>query len=329
MASPTKNLFTDDRKQTTMAYKNTHWKLVSVALITIALSHVNYGYDYFRSKPLPLAKATDSQEEFSFPEGGFSILFPKKPTASFSTTKVDDTIVKVHTYTVRERNTYEISYFDLPHNSDDPKITAYLLVGLRNYILSKLKGTLITEASIWLDNNEGRILEISIPKRGIAKAMIIVTHTRLYRVTVVPERSAENASNDAASSDASRFLKSVKLLAIDTSGEGEVEAYLRKNPELAKGAFAVDSGGTFLNARALDLPIPDYPEPARMARVKGTVIVKIVIDEQGNVIAAQAIAGPPSLQSSAVKAARRARFTPTANHGTPVKVLGQVMYNFL
>lgn len=44
-----------------MAYKNTHWKLVSVALITLALSHVNYGYDYFRSKPFPLAKATDSQ----------------------------------------------------------------------------------------------------------------------------------------------------------------------------------------------------------------------------------------------------------------------------
>jgi hypothetical protein len=90
---------------------------------------VNYGYDYFRSKRFPLAKATDSQEEFSSPESGFSILFPKKPTASFSTTKVDDTIVKVHTYTVRERNTYEISYFDLPHNSDDPKIAAYLLVG--------------------------------------------------------------------------------------------------------------------------------------------------------------------------------------------------------
>ena len=125
-----------------------------------------------------------------------------------------------------------------------------------------------------------------------------------------------------------RFLKSFKLSPIDRSAEGEVDRYLRNNPELSEREFATDTIPS-VEGRALKLPIPEYPAQAKMSRASGTVVVKVIIDEIGNVIAAQAIGGHPALQSSAEKAARQARFTPTLEQGRPIKVLGKVTYNFV
>ena len=270
----------------------------------------------------------DDWKEFSSSEGGFSVFFPQKPTESFGTVNVGKMIVKTHTYFVRDSNTYAVSYFDVPHTSNDPKVRADLLIGLRNFVLAELKGTLVSESPLWLDKNEARLLEVSIPKRGIARAIIIVADTRLYRVTVVPEKPLKNDSDQLPTSVSDRYLKSFKLSPIDRSAEGEVDAYLRNNPELAERTFAADSIPS-VDGRALKLPIPEYPAQVRMARISGTVIVKVIIDEIGNVIAAQAIGGYPGLQASAVKAARQARFTPTLDQGQPIKVLGKVTYNFV
>jgi len=87
------------------------------------------------------------------------------------------------------------------------------------------------------------------------------------------------------------------------------------------------SGGV-LNGQATDLPKPEYPEIARHARASGIVSVEIVIDETGKVISARAVSGSPFLREAAVKAAKRARFTPSKLSGQPVKVSGTVNYNF-
>ena len=57
--------------------------------------------------------------------------------------------------------------------------------------------------------------------------------------------------------------------------------------------------------------------------------MKVIVDEEGKVIAAQAVSGHPLLQAAAVKAAREARFTPTLLDGKPVKVQGVITYNFV
>ena len=88
------------------------------------------------------------------------------------------------------------------------------------------------------------------------------------------------------------------------------------------------SGGV-LNGKALSLPAPDYPFEARSSGAQGTVTVQVTIDEAGNVIAANAVAGHPMLQSAAVNAARLARFSPTMLLGEPVKVTGVITYNFV
>jgi TonB family protein len=86
--------------------------------------------------------------------------------------------------------------------------------------------------------------------------------------------------------------------------------------------------GGVLNNKAVSLPLPPYPPIARAAHASGSVKVQVTIDEEGNVISAQAIAGHPLLQSAAVAAARNAKFSPTKLSGQPIKVQGVLVYNF-
>jgi len=86
--------------------------------------------------------------------------------------------------------------------------------------------------------------------------------------------------------------------------------------------------GGVLNGRAVELPRPPYPPIAKAAHASGTVQVQVLIDEEGSVISAHAVAGHPLLQAVCVEAARKARFTPTSLDGEPVKVTGVITYNF-
>jgi periplasmic protein TonB len=88
------------------------------------------------------------------------------------------------------------------------------------------------------------------------------------------------------------------------------------------------SGGV-LNGKAISLPKPAYPPIARAAHAAGTVVVQVLIDENGNVVSARAVSGHPLLQAVAVGAARQARFSPTKLSGQPVKVTGVIQYNFV
>lgn len=88
------------------------------------------------------------------------------------------------------------------------------------------------------------------------------------------------------------------------------------------------SGGV-LNGKAISLPKPGYPPIARAAHASGTVVVQVLIDENGNVVSAHAVSGHPLLQAAAVGAAKQARFSPTKLSGQPVKVTGVIQYNFV
>lgn len=95
----------------------------------------------------------------------------------------------------------------------------------------------------------------------------------------------------------------------------------------ANPALKAINGGV-LNGKAISLPLPVYPPIALAAKASGSVTVQITIDEDGNVISAQADSGHPLLRAAAVTAAREAKFSPTRLSGQPVKVQGVVIYNF-
>jgi len=110
---------------------------------------------------------------------------------------------------------------------------------------------------------------------------------------------------------------------------------LRKlNEPVVRGCFdpcsdADQSQSQVKLAPAIDLVMPEFPAIARAAHATGRVVVAVVIDERGKVIAAHAASGHPLLQSAAVNAARDSTFTPTTVGGAPVKVLATITYNFV
>ncbi|MDQ3801551.1 MAG: energy transducer TonB [Acidobacteriota bacterium] len=79
-----------------------------------------------------------------------------------------------------------------------------------------------------------------------------------------------------------------------------------------------------VNEKATFLPQPAFPKSCRCA---GQVSVKVVIDERGGVIRAQAVSGHPLLRVSAEDAARRAKFPPINDVGK-IRVKGILIYNF-
>jgi len=71
-----------------------------------------------------------------------------------------------------------------------------------------------------------------------------------------------------------------------------------------------------------------YPEHAKRNRISGYVVLRILVDETGKIVRANAICGPPQLRKSVEEAALRARFTPAILNGQPVKLSGALFYRF-
>ena len=84
-----------------------------------------------------------------------------------------------------------------------------------------------------------------------------------------------------------------------------------------------------VNGKAVSLPKPEYPVAARAERASGAVSIKVVVDENGGVFTAEPVSGHPLLRSAAVRAACRAKFTPTFLDGKVVRVAGIITYNFV
>jgi TonB family protein len=130
----------------------------------------------------------------------------------------------------------------------------------------------------------------------------------------------------------SQFLNLVYLrVADDQTGNSvweTIRTTLKFTPPAPLPAGHPGDGGV-LNGKAIRLPSPSYPAGARNAGASGVVVVQVLIDERGRVIAACAVAGHPLLRDSAVAAARGALFTPTKLSGKPVRVTGVVTYNFV
>jgi protein TonB len=74
---------------------------------------------------------------------------------------------------------------------------------------------------------------------------------------------------------------------------------------------------------------PEYPEMARLSQMQGTVVVKILVGPDGNVMDAQVLKGiHPMLDREALKAARKTRWKPGKQRNIPVKAWMALPYNF-
>jgi TonB family protein len=83
-----------------------------------------------------------------------------------------------------------------------------------------------------------------------------------------------------------------------------------------------------LNGKAIKLPKPPYPPIAKATKAQGTVVIQVLVDENGDVILAHAVSGDPLLQAAALAAARQAKFPPRIVSGKSIKVSGVITYEF-
>jgi TonB family protein len=120
------------------------------------------------------------------------------------------------------------------------------------------------------------------------------------------------------------FTPTKATLKVTEIGESEVPS---TSPTTSSSVAKPIEGGV-LNSKALSLPKPVTPEEGKRLKATGRVTVRVVVDENGKVISAQATDGPESLRAAAEAAARQATFAPVVKDGVTVKVAGVLTYDF-
>ena len=74
---------------------------------------------------------------------------------------------------------------------------------------------------------------------------------------------------------------------------------------------------------------PDYPLPARSARIQGEVVLAAIIGKDGSIQNLHVLKGHPMLVKAALDAVQQWRYRPYVLNGDPVEVETQVTVNFV
>lgn len=292
--------------------------------------------------PQAVELAEGAWQEFSSAEGGFTVSLPGTPV--FVNRMAESPAGRIpHPRYVLETAAavYAASYVDLPAGPRDTAEGLRLLeAGRDNLLASGADSKLLAEKEVVLDGHAGR--EWLYQSNGyVFRARAYLIAGRIYQTMVLarPEVAFKSGRPSADPRDrtefyemlSSRFLDSYRLTAA-RGVRGEVDRYMAREKVYDKAGRDSAGGASdagVLGGKALSLPRVPYPRAAIPERAAGRVTVKVVVDEAGKVVAAQAVSGHPLLQPAAVKAAREARFAPALLGGKPVKVVGTISFDFV
>jgi len=73
---------------------------------------------------------------------------------------------------------------------------------------------------------------------------------------------------------------------------------------------------------------PQYPQDAKDQHIQGVVVLKAVINKEGNVSNLELVSGHPMLAPGAIEAVKQWKYRPYLLNGEPVEVESQVQVNF-
>jgi TonB family protein len=294
----------------------------------------------------PDAPGQQSWREFIPLGGGFSILFPGTPESTKHAERGGDStqFTGSISYTLETLATYSVTYGDYPTPLDDPATSRSLLDQFSKGVAERLNAVLISRSDFTLDNRPGCSTAWRLPNGKMLRGKAVIDGQRFFTIMVSTPDERGATAGDARSYEESahKFLDSFKLLPIARhvpvlpSPQGEVDRYLAEHAGEVIGPQQGDIGdqaaenksGRFTPGKVISRPEPAYPPIARAARAQGPVVVRVVADEEGKVVAAQAVSGHPLLQQAALQAARKLRFKPPLVDGKPVKFSGTITYTF-
>ena len=318
-----------------------------LAILLLSITGVVFGQN-----PVVESKI-ENWKTFSSVEGRFSVNFPGTPAVSTEKIRVPGAEFVLNKHMLETRATYGVIYADYPTKFETEEARKQLLVNAAKGAAAEIDSELLENTETTVQGNPARELKEKLKNGAIMKVkMILVDEQRLYQVAVTLPAPDKMSTDEAATFDvaAHQFLSSFKLTSTEQT-LGEVDQWRRNHPgeplygvclvgecdkseKPEEGSTPVHKSTTVIAdgspMRALTLPRPAYPALARAAKVSGTVKVQVVIDENGKVIAAQAIDGHPLLYAASVAAARGATFTTPKNiNGQPIKLIGVIDYNFV
>jgi TonB family protein len=117
------------------------------------------------------------------------------------------------------------------------------------------------------------------------------------------------------------FTPTRATLKVTEIGENET-------PGGANTGVAKPVEGGALDTKATSKPKAELTGEAKRLKLSGRIIVKVMVDENGKVVSAQAQNGPAALREAAEAAARQATFAPVTQDGITVRVVGTLTYDF-
>lgn len=291
---------------------------------------------FFVGSHLATASAQETKWVVVEPSGAeFKAEFPRRPTREARLLPEESVLIR--------SNVHEVVVYELV--SDDIRYQV-ISFGKTFTAPDKFEGTLdsfaagFERACLSANPSETKsiVLEQSLPgnarqyqvKVGEYRGVLRIYETKYHFYAVIVIHAAAGGESETA-----RFLSGFKLGSLNKQfpdkdvGEDPQPPTPPElwSPDVAVASKPIDVG--ILNGKAIEFPIPSYPNEARKSRTSGQVLVQVIVDEDGKVSSATAIKGPDVLYEAATKAAFKARFSKTRARGRPVKVTGVLIYNFV
>jgi TonB family protein len=355
-----------DGRKVILLNKTTRIVLLLSALVSTASLCFGQARRPGGGPPPPSVRYTpNARKEFTSAEGRFSVLLPGIPTEKVEAQDSPAGMLEVHDFTLQGDAFHGLLYVDYPDELEGSDALKQFLERAGRAGTREAGGTILEEKEILYDGHPGRSVRFSVADGHVMRVRFVVVGRRLYQLGfALSDREPTPAAVKLHDEMAAKYFDSFKIVSdaadtphpvvrepsapatsaatttTDAKAGGEVDRLLKSLPEqgvLVIGTCAEDVDCTPLPGdlgkvavgRIISKPQPVYPPIAKAARAQGTVTVQFVVDEEGKVIAAQAVSGHPLLQAAAVKAAREALFSPTLLGTKPVKVAGVITYNFV
>jgi TonB family protein len=122
-------------------------------------------------------------------------------------------------------------------------------------------------------------------------------------------------------------LKKQELIEAERKRQADAEAVVHQE---AQHGEAYQVGGGITAPTLLRKVDPEYAEPARKAKLEGSVTLKAIVDAEGNARDISVVSGlGMGLDEKAIEAVRRWKFKPGLKDGKPVNTWASFQLNFV
>jgi len=142
------------------------------------------------------------------------------------------------------------------------------------------------------------------------------------------QRELDAAARALEAAQTARLNRLMNADVSTTVGPPQARAADDRPLRAPSGRAPVRVGGAIAPPRVLEQAKPVYTQEAMAARVEGTVVLEIIVDERGFVPDARVVRSIPLLDQSALEAVKQWRFTPTLVDGQALPVIVQVEMTF-